>query len=435
MFTFWDNFFYSIEHEGLIRIINLFWYYFYIEAPRFVILDVIILGIILFQSRRNKLNFKRARYELLAENPLVSIIVPGRNEGQHIFKLVNGLREQTYTNLEFIIVDDASDDDTYLICRDLKENGLIDVYLRNDIRGGKASAANLGLRYAHGKFVIHVDADTSFDRNAIENILVPFYMEDNVGGVGGNVKVRNIHESIATSLQAIEYLQTISVGRVVTSYLGIYRIISGAFGAFRRDVLLRLGGWDVGPGLDGDLTIKMRKLDFKIRFAANAVSLTNVPSSFSALSRQRMRWSKSLIRFRLRKHHDIYLPQANFSFINFFALWENIFYNLILDFFWWIYAINLLVTNFDFLLFLIPLKFIIYGIGSTFQFTLAMMLSERRSQEWKLFMYIPLMMIYNGYYMRTVRTIAYLREILFKSSYRDAWNPQKSSKKAMEIGI
>jgi hypothetical protein len=44
-------------------------------------------------------------------------------------------------------------------------------------------------------------------------------MEDNVGGVGGNVKVRNIHESIATSLQAIEYLQTISVGRVVTSYL------------------------------------------------------------------------------------------------------------------------------------------------------------------------------------------------------------------------
>ena len=123
MFTFWDNFFYSIEHEGLIRIINLFWYYFYIEAPRFVILDVIILGIILFQSRRNKLNFKRARYELLAENPLVSIIVPGRNEGQHIFKLVNGLREQTYTNLEFIIVDDASDDDTYLICRDLKENG------------------------------------------------------------------------------------------------------------------------------------------------------------------------------------------------------------------------------------------------------------------------------------------------------------------------
>jgi cellulose synthase/poly-beta-1,6-N-acetylglucosamine synthase-like glycosyltransferase len=110
----------------------------------------------------------------------------------------------------------------------------------------------------------------------------------------------------------------------------------------------------------------MRKLDFKIRFAANAVSLTNVPSSFSALSRQRMRWSKSLIRFRLRKHHDIYLPQANFSFINFFALWENIFYNLILDFFWWIYAINLLATNFDFLLFLIPLKFIIYGIGSIF---------------------------------------------------------------------
>ncbi len=435
LFSYWGNFFYYLEHEGFMRIINLFWYYFYIEAPRFLIMDLVILGVVIFKSRKNRLNYERARNELLAENPLVTVIVPGKNEGRHIYKLVKGMREQTYTHLEFIIVDDGSDDDTYLICRNLKENGLINMYLRNEERGGKASAANLALRYARGKYIVHVDADTSFDRDAIEKILVPFYLEDDVAGVGGNIKVRNASDSIATSVQAIEYLQTISVGRMVTSYLGIYKIISGAFGAFRRDLLVRLGGWDIGPGLDGDITVKLRKLGYKIRFEPGAVGLTHAPSRFGALSKQRMRWSKSLIRFRFRKHADVFKPQANFSFSNFFALFDNIFYNFILDILWWIYIINLIVSNVEFLIFLIPLKFIIYGTASYIQFIVAMLLSERRNQEWGLFVYVPLMMIYNGYYMRVIRTMAYFKELFWKSSYYDNWNPEKSSRKAMEIGI
>ncbi|MDN5330441.1 MAG: poly-beta,6-N-acetyl-D-glucosamine synthase [Bacteroidales bacterium] len=435
LYTFWEDFFYYIEHEGFIRIINLFWYYFYIEAPRFLVFDLIILGVVLFTSRRKQKVYERARYELLAENPLVSVIVPGKNEGKHIYKLVKGLREQTYTNLEFIIVDDGSDDDTYIICRNLIENGMIDMYLRNEERGGKASAANLALRYARGKFVVHVDADTSFDRDAIERLLIPFYVEDNVGGVGGNVKVRNYNDSILTSLQAIEYLQTISVGRMVTSYLGIYKIISGAFGAFRKDVLDRLGGWDIGPGLDGDITMKMRKLGYKIRFEPKAVSLTNVPTNLKALSNQRLRWSKSLVRFRMRKHSDVFVPQANFNFSNFFAIFDNIFYNFILDMTWWFYLINLIINNIDFLMFIIPLKFLIYTTAGYIQFFVSMALSERRSQEWKLFIFVPLMTLYTGYYMRVIRTMAYFKEIFWRSSYYDAWNPEKTSRKAMEIGI
>ena len=148
-----------------------------------------------------------------------------------------------------------------------------------------------------------------------------------------------------------------------------------------------------------------------------------------------MRWSKSLIRFRFRKHRDVFAPQANFSFSNFFALFDNIFYNFILDIFWWFYIINLIVTNVDFLIFLIPLKFMIYGTASYIQFFIAMALSERSKQEWKLAIYVPLMMIYNGYYMRVIRTIAYFRELFWKSSYYDSWNPEKSSRKAMELGI
>jgi biofilm PGA synthesis N-glycosyltransferase PgaC len=47
----------------------------------------------------------------------VSIIVPGKNEGKHIYKLAMSMKEQSYTNFEFIVIDDGSDDDTERICK------------------------------------------------------------------------------------------------------------------------------------------------------------------------------------------------------------------------------------------------------------------------------------------------------------------------------
>lgn len=49
-----------------------------------------------------------ARFRLHKDNPLISVIVPGKNEGQHIYKLVKSLAEQTYRNYEVIIIDDGS---------------------------------------------------------------------------------------------------------------------------------------------------------------------------------------------------------------------------------------------------------------------------------------------------------------------------------------
>mgnify|MGYP005840354135 CR=1 FL=1 len=435
IYNFWDEFFWYWYSNGFEKVFNIFWYFFLLEAPRFLLMDLVILFV---YFRRRDVSSKardNARRDFLLENPLVSVIVPGKNEGKHIYKLVNSLNEQSYRNIQIVIVDDGSDDDTHVICKSLYENGYIDVFLRNDDRGGKASAANLALKYATGKFVVHLDADSSFDLEAIENIIIPFYMDDSIGAVGGNIKVRNHDKNICTSVQAIEYLQTISVGRMVTSYLGIYKIISGAFGAFRKDIIDRIGGWDIGPGLDGDITVKIRKLGYKIEFDHTAIGLTNVPEKWRVLSKQRLRWNKSLIRFRLRKHRDVYMPDANFNFSNFFALFENVFFNLFLDIVWFFYIINIIVVNVDFLAFIIPLKIILYGTASFLQFIVVLIISERWRQELKLMIFIPLMMFYNGYYMRIIRTMAYVKEIFFLSSYKDPWNPQKSSVKAQEFGL
>jgi len=91
-----------------------------------------------------------------------------------------------------------------------------------------------------------------------------------------------------------------------------------------------------------------------------AVCLTNAPSMFKVLTKQRLRWDKSIIRFRVRKHKDVYLPSENFSWLNFFALFENVFYNVVLDILWWVYIIDLILNFNDFLQYVIPMNFTIY---------------------------------------------------------------------------
>ena len=397
-------------------------------------LIIFFLGLYWLRRVSQRGNYKEAQRKFWKEQPLVSVLAPGKNEGKNLYNLAKSLQDQTYLNFEFIVVDDGSDDDTARIGRSLVKNGMIDIFLRNEVRGGKASAANFALRYATGKYILHLDADSSLDRNAIERIITRFYLDDQIGAVGGNLKVRNAGDSLATTLQAIEYLSSISVGRIISSYLGIYRIISGAFGAFRTDVVKRLGGWDIGPGLDGDITMKFRKIGFKVAFEDRAICLTSVPTSFEKLTKQRLRWNKSIIRFRIKKHFDIFLPGQNFSFPNFFSSFENVLFNIGFTFLWAFYMIDIIIHYPETLPLIIAVKLVIYNIMNFLQFLVLLMVSERWKDELKLLLYLPLKSIYNGYYMRVVRIMAYIKEMYFNSSYKDAWNPKKTSDKALEHG-
>lgn len=430
----WSEIYQYFDQLSVNEFIRIYWYVFFIEVPRYLLFDYFIL--IMFYLRRfsDRKVYREAKNRFWVDQPLVSILAPGKNEGKNLYKLVKSLEAQTYQNYEIIIVDDGSDDDTPIIGRSLEKAGLIDLFIRNHVRGGKASAANLALRYAKGKYILHLDADSSLDRNAIERIITRFYLDDKIGCVGGNLKVRNSDESLAASMQAIEYLMSISVGRIITSYLGIYRIISGAFGAFKTDALKRIGGWDIGPGLDGDVTQKFRKMGYKVVFEDRAICLTNVPTKFSKLAKQRLRWSKSIIRFRLRKHIDVFLPTQSFTWLNFFSSLENVLFNVVFAFLWLFYMIDIIIHFPETIVFIIIIKLIIYTAINFLQFFSLLAISERWKQETKLLLYIPLKSIYSGYFMRIVRLMAYIKEMYFYSSYKDAWNPAKTSDKALKHG-
>ena len=119
-------------HEvGLAKFIRVFWYFMLFEFTRYIMIDYVVFGIFTLSRKRRKQKFECARQALRNENPFVSVIIPGKNEGKHLYKLTRSLDEQTYKNFELIIVDDGSDDETPIIGKNLERLGLIDMFIRN----------------------------------------------------------------------------------------------------------------------------------------------------------------------------------------------------------------------------------------------------------------------------------------------------------------
>ncbi len=419
-------------YMGWGRFTRVFWYFLIFDFSRFILFDVFVF---IRKSLLLDVDFeadKRARKKLFHEYPFISIIVPGKNEGKHLYRMLDSIKTQTYQNFEFIFVDDGSDDSTPLIAKSCLKIFPKLKYYRSRSSGGKASAANYALRMATGIFIVAIDADCSFEDDAIEKILIPFYKDKNIGAVGGDVKIRDWKGNLCLRLQALEYILSISLGRVVTSELGIYRIVSGAFGAFRAAIVDQVGGYDHGPGLDGDITVKIRKSGYKIAFQPAAICYTTGPGNFKKLSKQRLRWSKSIVRFRMRKHKDVFYPNSNFRMSNMLSSAENILYCVILDFLWWYYIIEILLSSPHSLEFIVPMNFLLYTLLILAQFILALILSRRAKKEITLLPYVLLMSAYNGFYMKIVRTVAYMKEFFFKDSFNDLWNPKKSSIRAKQ---
>jgi cellulose synthase/poly-beta-1,6-N-acetylglucosamine synthase-like glycosyltransferase len=282
----------------------------------------------------------------------------------------------------------------------------------------------LGLGFCSGDVIIITDIDTSFDRDAFENAIKPL-SDEKVGAVAGNLGVRNPFESVVCAYQTIQYLISISLGRRVTHMLGILSIVSGAFGVFRKDLLLACGGWEVGPGEDADLTLKIRNAGYKIAFAPNAWALTDVPNSLFALIRQRLRWNRSLVRIRLRKFKTLLNPyNKNFSILNAISTIDAFSFQFFLAVSFYAYIIWLFIYYGEFGLIILFLISSVYVLTGLLSFSIASIASKRRASL-ALIPYALTYGLFNSFVLRAVRVYAYLDELLYRKSYKDSYVPQK----------
>jgi biofilm PGA synthesis N-glycosyltransferase PgaC len=321
-------------------------------------------------------------------------------------------------------VDDGSTDRTPSICAPLAKTGEI-LYLRNSLRGGKSSAANLGLKHCRGEYIITADADTTFDRDALWHILNKF-SDPRIGAVSGNIRIRNVKHNLLTRLQAIQYLITISVGRIASAQLNILLIVSGAFGAFRREIVEQVGGWDVGPGEDADLTLKSKLCGSRISFAPRAVCLTDAPTTIKGFIKQQRRWNRSIVRYRMRKYTNLFNPLcAEFDLMALLGTLDILGYQVVLSYSFIIYLGWLALYHLPIMLFVLASSYLLYMMNTFVQLAIAWLLSERKTQDARLFIYLPLYPFFSGYLLKFIRVYAYTEELFFRASYTDPQVPQK----------
>ena len=96
----------------------------------------------------------------------VSVIIPTYNRGDIIGNSIKSVLNQTYKNLEVIVVDDGSTDNTFQEINKIKDNRIIYIKLENNTGG--ANARNIGIKNASGQFISFQDSDDIFYPNKIE---------------------------------------------------------------------------------------------------------------------------------------------------------------------------------------------------------------------------------------------------------------------------
>ena len=354
--------------------------------------------------------------------PTICVVVAGLNEADTIGHTLESMWG-TYPYMEAIIVDDGSNDGMADVAQQFADRHDNVTVLSRPRRGGKSSALNFALPFTQAELIVCVDGDSHLAENALWEVAQPF-ADPQVGAVSANVGARNPFSSLASWLQAFEYLQNIFIGRQVSSRTDTLGIISGAFGAYRRDALERMHGWDVGPGEDGDLTLRLRKSGYRIVFAPYAQCYTNVPEKWSVLSRQRRRWEWAVVTLECRKHIDLANPFAkHFRWSNLVMLAERWLYNIILPYVSWIYLVWMTCHVHEDLWKLYFFYFLIYMMLQTFQASLFIYYSNDRWRDFKIGLVAPLTPFYQ-LYMRIVTWIAVTEEMFSRRSFRDNFVPK-----------
>ena len=235
---------------------------------------------------------------------LVSVLVPAFNESVCIQSSIRSLAGLEYPNLEIVVIDDGSTDDTYWqAVEEAKRTPGVEVRVVSQANGGKASALNRGLREARGEFVMCVDGDSKVAPASLRHGMRHF-ADPHVVAVAGNVKVVN-RRNLLTWLQALEYVEGLNLMRSAQAFFRTVNIVPGPLGIFRRQAVLAAGGYSTATfAEDCDLTLQLLGGGWKIKYEPRTIAYTEAPEQLHALLKQRYRWTRGILQ-ALRKHRSL----------------------------------------------------------------------------------------------------------------------------------
>ncbi len=224
--------------------------------------------------------------------PSVSVLIPAYNEEDAIADAIASVDRQTYDGeVEIIVTDDGSTDDTWEILQELME-WYPNLRALTKANGGACRANNHSLKHATNDIIVRIDADGALDPSAIEKAIKPL-ANPTIDAVAGNIQIRNDKASFWTRMQAIEYTLSMEMARMFQFQLRHQLCMSGAFQTIRRDALEAIDGWDPDNALAEDFDVSIRLQEHgRIWFQPDVIAYTDAPTTFGDLYEQRVRWAK-----------------------------------------------------------------------------------------------------------------------------------------------
>jgi cellulose synthase/poly-beta-1,6-N-acetylglucosamine synthase-like glycosyltransferase len=278
--------------------------------------------------------------------PSISIVAPAFNEEKTVIESVNSLLNLEYPDYELILVNDGSTDQTlerlikvynlkrvdFVYHEKIETKSVRGVYTSISLprlivvdkeNGGKGDSLNVGINISKKEYFCGIDADSLLEGDALLR-LASMTLDQGIEtpALGGNIlpingtSVNNgqikdvkLPRGILGKLQTIEYTRAFKAGRLGWAQINGLLIISGAFGLFRTERVIRAGGYLTKSGMfhrdtvgeDMELVVRIARsmkeenLKYKICYSYNANCWTEVPEELNSLKKQRYRWHKGLI--------------------------------------------------------------------------------------------------------------------------------------------
>lgn len=297
----------------------------------------------------------------------ISLLVPAFGEEATIVESVRSMLALHYPEFEVIVINDGSRDRTLDVLIEAYElepvsrafqasvphQPITAIYgserhprltVVDKANGGKADALNAGINLARTPLFCVVDADSLLEADALLRAVQPFLLEpDEVVAVGGTIRLANgcqIRRGRVVSIglprnplalfQIVEYLRAFLMARLAWSEIDALMLISGAFGIFRRNVAIAVGGFSLGTvGEDMEIIVKIhrhlreRRMPYGIRFVPDPVCWTEAPETLSMLKRQRTRWQRGALETFFKHRRMLGNPRYGMAgmvgYVNFFS--------------------------------------------------------------------------------------------------------------------
>ena len=346
--------------QFFLNCVGMFFVIYMMGYASFLFLSVTVGSIELYGAKRRNILKNELRSDYYSP---ITIVVPAHNEGITIEATINSLLALDYKLYEIVVVDDGSTDDTSDVVRENFRMARINRPIQRKLHcqtvegifetrefkvpitlirkknGGKADALNMGINAARYPYFLCMDADSVLQRDSLKKIVRPVLEDETIVAVGGAVRPCNdativdgqvvqyhMPKKILPAMQVLEYDRSFLAARILFDKFNGSIIISGAFGLFKKDVVIAAGGYDSSTmGEDMELVVKLhtycRECDipYRIRYATDAICWTQAPEKLNDLRKQRRRWHIGLYQSMTKHRHILANPKYGLvSFVSYF---------------------------------------------------------------------------------------------------------------------